>query len=41
MQVITPAPVIDFYAAKGTLARVDGVGALDDVLARILAAIKH
>ena len=35
------APVIDFYAAKGTLARVDGVGALDDVLARILAAIKH
>ena len=26
---------------KGTLARVDGVGALDDVLARILAAIKR
>ena len=35
------APVIDFYAAKGTLARVDGVGALDEVLARILAAIKR
>lgn len=35
------APVIDFYAEKGTLARVDGVGELDDVLARILAAIKH
>ena len=38
---VPTAPVIDFYAAKGTLARVDGVGALDDVLARILAAIKH
>ena len=35
------APVIDFYAAKGTLARVDGVGALDEVLTRILAAIKR
>ena len=35
------APVIDFYAGKGTLARVDGVGALDEVLARILAAIKR
>ncbi len=35
------APVIDFYAAKGTLASVDGVGELDEVLARILAAIKH
>ena len=35
------APVIDFDAGKGTLARVDGVGALDEVLARILAAIKR
>ncbi|MCD9088060.1 adenylate kinase [Stenotrophomonas sp. SY1] len=35
------APVIDFYAAKGTLASVDGVGELDEVLARILAAIKR
>jgi len=35
------APVIDFYAGKGTLARVDGVGALDEVLARILVAIKR
>ncbi|SBV36768.1 Adenylate kinase [uncultured Stenotrophomonas sp.] len=35
------APVIDFYAGKGTLARVDGVGSLDEVLARILAAIKR
>ncbi len=35
------APVIDFYADKGTLARVDGVGELDEVQARILAAIGH
>ena len=34
------APVVDFYAGRGTLARVDGVGELDEVEARILAAIK-
>ncbi|MCC4597133.1 adenylate kinase [Xanthomonas campestris pv. phormiicola] len=33
------APVIGFYDKRGTLARVDGVGSLEDVLARILAAI--
>ena len=33
------APVIVFYDKRGTLARVDGVGSQDDVLARILAAI--
>jgi adenylate kinase family enzyme len=33
------APVVDFYAGRGTLARVDGVGELDDVEARIRAAI--
>ncbi|WP_196765266.1 nucleoside monophosphate kinase, partial [Xanthomonas graminis] len=33
------APVIGFYDKRGTLARVDGVGSLDEVLARILAAI--
>ncbi|KLD79203.1 adenylate kinase [Xanthomonas hyacinthi] len=33
------APVIGFYDKRGTLARVDGVGSLDDVLARILASI--
>ncbi|UYB53176.1 adenylate kinase [Xanthomonas sp. AM6] len=33
------APVIGFYDKRGTLARVDGVGSQDDVLARILAAI--
>jgi adenylate kinase len=33
------APVIGFYDKRGTLARVDGVGSLDDVLARILVAI--
>ena len=34
------APVVDFYAGRGTLARVDGVGELDEIEARILAAIK-
>lgn len=34
------APVVDFYASRGTLARVDGVGELDEIEARILAAIK-
>ncbi|MBN6152104.1 adenylate kinase [Xanthomonas sp. AmX2] len=33
------APVIGFYDKRGTLARVDGVGSQDDVLARISAAI--
>lgn len=33
------APVVDFYAGRGTLARVDGVGDLDEVEARIKAAI--
>lgn len=33
------APVIGFYEQRGTLARVDGVGSLDEVLARITAAI--
>lgn len=35
------APVIGFYAQRGTLARVDGVGSLDEVLERITRAIKH
>ncbi|MBO9881698.1 adenylate kinase [Xanthomonas sp. D-109] len=41
LQVYTDstAPVIGFYDKRGTLARVDGVGSLDEVLARILAAI--
>ena len=34
------APVVDFYAGRGTLARVDGVGELNDVEARIRAAIQ-
>jgi len=34
-------PLIDFYAARRMLARVDGVGSLDDVLARITSAIKR
>lgn len=35
------APVIGFYEGRGTLAKVDGVGALEEVLARILAAIQR
>jgi len=35
------APVVDFYAGRGTLARVDGVGELADVEARIQAALKR
>lgn len=33
------APVIDFYVARGALQRIDGVGAVDEVLGRILAAL--
>ncbi|WP_367346898.1 adenylate kinase [Stenotrophomonas bentonitica] len=42
LQVYTDqtAPVVDFYAGRGTLARVDGVGGLDEVESRIRAAIK-
>lgn len=43
LQVYTDqtAPVVDFYAGRGTLARVDGVGELADVEARIQAALKR
>lgn len=43
LQVYTDqtAPVVDFYAARGMLARVDGVGGLEDVEARIKAALPH
>ena len=34
------APVIGYYQARGELTIVDGVGELDDVTARVLAAIK-
>ena len=33
------APVIGFYESRGALAKVDGVGTLDEVFARILAAL--
>ena len=33
------APVIDFYREQGQLTTVDGVGTLDEVFGRILAAI--
>ncbi len=33
------APVIGFYADRGTLARIDGVGSMDEITARILGAL--
>jgi adenylate kinase len=34
------APVIDWYAAKGTnMVRIDAIGALEDVEARMLTAL--
>ena len=33
------APVVDYFQQQGKLARVDGVGALEDVFSRISAAI--
>ncbi len=35
------APVIGFYEAAGKLVRVDGVGSMDEITARVLAAIGH
>jgi adenylate kinase len=35
------APVIGHYAARGVLVEVDGTGALDEVYARIRAALGH
>jgi adenylate kinase len=34
------APVIDYYAEHGTLVRVPGEGTVDEILARILAALR-
>lgn len=33
------APVIGFYEGRGSLAKVDGVGSLDEVFSRIMAAL--
>lgn len=33
------APVIDFYEATGKLARIDGVGGMDEITARVLGAV--
>jgi adenylate kinase len=33
-------PIIPFYAAKGILKRVDGVGSLDEVSSRVVAALR-
>jgi adenylate kinase len=43
LQVYTDstAPVIGFYEGRGSLAKVDGVGSLDEVLGRIVAALAH
>lgn len=34
------APVVDFYAKAGKLARVDGVGSMDEITQRVLAALQ-
>ncbi|UNK58235.1 adenylate kinase [Pseudoxanthomonas daejeonensis] len=34
------APVIGFYADRGTLTAIDGVGSMDEITARVLAALK-
>ena len=41
LQVYTEqtAPVVDFYAGRGTLARLDGIGELEEVEARIHAVL--
>jgi len=33
------SPLIDFYDARGILTRVDGVGAIDEVLSRVVAVL--
>ena len=33
------APLIDYYKNKGVLIEIDGVGAIDEVFARICAAL--
>jgi adenylate kinase len=33
------APVADYYAQRGLLAQVDGVGAIEELFARLLAAL--
>ncbi|MEO8003260.1 MAG: adenylate kinase [Arenimonas sp.] len=35
------APVVDFYRNHGSLVHVDGIGTLDEVFNRIIAAISH
>jgi adenylate kinase len=34
------APVIGFYEGRGTLTRVDGVGSMEEITARVLSALK-
>ena len=34
------APLIDYYKNKGVLIDIDGVGTIDEVFARIVAALK-
>jgi adenylate kinase len=36
----TTEPIADFYAAKGKLIRVDGQGAVEDITARVFAALE-
>ena len=35
---VKTAPLVDFYAARGLLRRIDGVGTMDEVYARLAAA---
>ena len=37
---MTGRPDFDFYDGKGLLKRVDGVGELDEVTARLVAAVE-
>jgi adenylate kinase len=36
---VKTAPLIEFYAARGVLRRVDGLGTMDDVWARLASAV--
>ncbi|PTQ54449.1 MAG: Adenylate kinase [Hydrogenibacillus schlegelii] len=40
MNVAAMAPLIDFYRARGVLAEIDGLGAIDDVFRRIRADLE-
>ncbi|WP_438267567.1 hypothetical protein [Hydrogenibacillus schlegelii] len=41
VNVAAMAPLIDFYRARGVLAEIDGLGAIDDVFRRIRADLEN